>query len=265
MPDLLVRPHAPDADGRIITVTPQSAGWRYVGFDLYELGPNQSVARNTGDREMLLVLVSGLAGVKAGGRDFPSVGSRMTPFEGPPDSVYVPPNTDFAVTASTALELAICSAPATGKFPPRLIPAGEVGTITRGTGTNTRYVNNILPETAEAEALLVVESITPGGHWSSYPPHKHDTDDMPRESYLEETYYHRLKPRQGYAFQRVYTDDRSLDETMAVYDQEVVLVPRGYHPVSAPHGFDLYYLNVMAGPQRVWRFHNQASHEFLLT
>ena len=100
-----------------------------------------------------------------------------------------------------------------------------------------------------AESLLVVEVITPGGHSSSYPPHKHDRDALPRESYLEETYYHR-SPRQGFAFQRVYTDDRSLDETMAVEDGDVVLVPRRYHPVGAPHGYDLYYLNVMAGPKR---------------
>ena len=106
----------------------------------------------------------------------------------------------------------------------------DVGTLTRGTGTNARHIRNILPEDAEAESLLVVEVITPGGHWSSYPPHKHDRDALPDESYLEETYYHRLSPPQGFAFQRVYTDDRSLDETMAVGDRDVVLVPRGYHP-----------------------------------
>ena len=106
--------------------------------------------------------------------------------------------------------------------------------------------------------------ITPGGHTSSYPPHKHDVDDLPRESLLEETYYHRLKPSQGFAFQRVYTDDRSLDEAMAVEDGDVTLVPRGYHPCAATHGYDLYYLNVMAGPKRTWRFHNAREHEWLL-
>jgi 5-deoxy-glucuronate isomerase len=125
-------------------------------------------------------------------------------------------------------------------------------------------VRNILPETAEAENLLVVEVITPSGHWSSYPPHKHDRDALPEESQLEETYYHRLNPPQGYAVQRVYTDDRSLDATMAVSDGDVVLVPRGYHPVGAAHGYDLYYLNVMAGPKRVWRFHNDPDHAWLV-
>ena len=106
--------------------------------------------------------------------------------------------------------------------------------------------------------------ITPGGNTSSYPPHKHDTDNLPRESLLEEVYYHRLNPPQGFAFQRVYTDDRSLDETMTVEDGDVTLVPRGYHPCAALHGYDLYYLNVMAGPKRTWKFHNEPAHEWLL-
>jgi 5-deoxy-glucuronate isomerase len=109
-----------------------------------------------------------------------------------------------------------------------------------------------------------VEVITPAGNTSSYPPHKHDTDNLPRESALEEVYYHRLNPPQGFAFQRVYTDDLSLDETMTVENGDVTLVPRGYHPCATIHGYDLYYLNVMAGPKRVWRFHNQKEHEWLL-
>ena len=137
--------------------------------------------------------------------------------------------------------------------------------ITRGKGSNTRYVTNILPETDPgAHSLLVVEVITPGGNTSSYPPHKHDTDDLPHESLLEETYYHRLNPPQGFAMQRVYTDDRSLDEALVIEDGDVTLVPRGYHPVAAVHGYDLYYLNVMAGPKRTWKFHNAVEHEWLL-
>jgi 5-deoxy-glucuronate isomerase len=105
---------------------------------------------------------------------------------------------------------------------------------------------------------------TPAGHSSSYPPHKHDTEAPPTETQLEETYYHRLNPPQGFAFQRVYTDDRSLDEAMAVEDHDVVLVPRGYHPVVAPHAYELYYLNVMAGPGRHWVFKNDPVHEWML-
>jgi 5-deoxy-glucuronate isomerase len=114
-------------------------------------------------------------------------------------------------------------------------------------------VRNILPETEPAESLLIAEVITPGGHWSSYPPHKHDVSSPSGETQLEETYYHRLRHPTGFAVQRVYTDDLSIDETIAVFDRDVVMVPKGYHPVGAPAGLDLYYLNVMAGPERRWR------------
>ena len=110
----------------------------------------------------------------------------------------------------------------------------------------------------------VVEVFTPAGNWSSYPPHKHCIDNIPEESALEETYYHRINPPQGFAFQRVYTDDRSTDETMAVEDGDCVKVPEGYHPVGAPHGYDNYYLNVMAGPKRVWHFKNDPEHEWMI-
>jgi 5-deoxy-glucuronate isomerase len=133
----------------------------------------------------------------------------------------------------------------------------------RGKELNARYVTDILPQDAPAESLLVVEVRTPTGHSSSYPPHKHDRV-APDETLLEETYYHRIDPPQGFVFQRVYTDERDLDESHAVEDHDVVLVPRGYHPVVAPHGYDLYYLNVMAGPQRLWVFRNDPAHEWML-
>ena len=127
-----------------------------------------------------------------------------------------------------------------------------------------RRIHPILMEDRPAERLLVVEVLTPQGHYSSYPPHKHDREDPPRERYLEETYYHRIQPVQGFALQRVYTEDRSLDATLAFHDGDVVLVPRGYHVVSTPPGYDLYYLNVMAGPVREWKIKNDPNHEWLL-
>ncbi len=263
MSELLVKPARGTADGVVHHITPASAHWTYVGFDVLALAPGQSVARETGDREVCLVFVTGRGNVRAGSADFGTLGGRKSPFEGSPWSVYVPAHASWRVTAETAVELAVCSAPAEGKLPARVIPPSEVGQETRGKGTNTRHVRNILPVGKDAESLLVVEVITPGGHWSSYPPHKHDTNDPPRETLLEETYYHRLARGSGFALQRVYTDDGSLDETLAVGDGDVVLVPRGYHPVGAPHGFDLYYLNVMAGPVRDWKFSMAPDHQFL--
>ena len=264
MSKLLVKPEG--TSGRVHHITPASAGWTYVGFDLHRLSPGDTVAAATADREACVVFVSGRAAATADGRDFGELGRRLSPFDGKPHALYVPAGSDWSVTAATACEIAVCSAPGKpGARPPRVIGPDDLGQETRGRGTNTRYVTNILPETAPADSLLVVEVITPGGHTSSYPPHKHDTDNLPEESRLEETYYHRLNPRQGFAFQRIYTDDRSLDETVAVEDGDVTMIPRGYHPCAACHGYDLYYLNVMAGPVRTWKFHNAAEHEWILS
>jgi 5-deoxy-glucuronate isomerase len=264
MSKLLVKPSAPDAKGRVHSITPASAGWTYVGFDVYRLKAGQSAHEETKDREACIVMLSGKARVSASGQDFGVIGGRASPFEPDPWSLYAPARSEWSLTAETDCEIAVCTSPAKGRLPARIIRPEQVGQETRGKGTNIRHVRNILPETEPAESLLVVEVITPSGHWSSYPPHKHDRDALPDESFLEETYYHRLNPPSGFALQRVYTDDRSLDETLAASDGDVVLVPRGYHPVGAPHGYELYYLNVMAGPKRVWKFHNDPDHEWLM-
>lgn len=265
MPNLLVKPEQLNADGRIHNISPASAGWTYVGFEVYRLKSGQSLQRQTEDREACIVILAGQIHAMAAGQDFGVIGGRSSPFEPNPWSLYVPARAGWSLTAKTDCEIAICTAPAEGKLPARLIGPDRIGQETRGKGTNMRHVRNILPETEAAESLLVVEVITPPGHWSSYPPHKHDRDALPDESLLEETYYHRLNPPQGFALQRVYTDDLSLNETLAATDGDVVLVPKGYHPVGAPHGYELYYLNVMAGPKRIWRFRNDPAHAWIIT
>ncbi|MGB7755292.1 MAG: 5-deoxy-glucuronate isomerase, partial [Salinisphaera sp.] len=198
---------------------------------------------------------SGKATVRCGDQTFEAIGDRMSVFEQvAPYAVYLPNDMDYSVVALTDVELGICGAPGHGTHQPRLIEPGHVKQSTRGEGANVRHVHDILPETEDADSLLVVEVYTPAGNWSSYPPHKHDEDNLPHESFLEESYYHRLNPSRGFGLQRIYTDDRLIDETMAFGDGSCVLVPRGYHPVGAPYGFDLYYLNVMAGPKREWKF-----------
>jgi len=262
---LRVRPHAPAADGTVLAVTPASAGWEHVGFRVVKLDDGQSYSGGEPGREACLVLVAGSADVIAGDKRFDGLGGRASPFEDrAPGAVYVPAGVAYTVTARGAVELAVCTAPGNGAGDVRAIDSARMSRETRGGGTNTRYVRNILPEGEPAQSLLVVEVITPGGHWSSYPPHKHDTATSGEETLLEETYYHRLQPPQGFAFQRVYTDDRSIDQTVAVEDGDVVMVPRGYHPVGAPHGYDLYYLNVMAGPERRWIFRNDPAHDWIV-
>ena len=263
MSKLVVPTGERNADGRVLSVTPQSAGWQYVGFAVYNLLPGQNLKIEASEQETCIVLLSGKATVVAGEKSFTAIGGRDDVFDGPPTAVYVPHKTAFSITSDTDLEVALCTAPGGGDYEPRLIAPGELPLEIRGVGTNTRHVQDILPESEPAHSLLVVEVITPGGHWSSYPPHKHDKDALPTESALEETYYHRLRPQQGFAFQRVYTDDRSLDETVSVHDGDCVMVPRGYHPVGAPHGYDLYYLNVMAGPQRRWVFRDDPKHAWI--
>jgi 5-deoxy-glucuronate isomerase len=267
MPNLKVRPKS--GHGQVVNITPENAGWTYVGFDLHRLAPGGLASGKSESRETCLVFVTGKGLVNAG-KDLGELGGRMSPFEGKPWSVYIPAGIEWSVSATTDLELAVCTAPAIGnKLPVRVISPDGLGQEIRGKGTNTRYVTNILPEFEPADSLLVVEVITPGGHTSSYPPHKHDQNNLPKESFLEETYYHRLNPPQGFAFQRVYTDkgadgERELDVAMAVEDGDVTLVPKGYHPCAACHGYDLYYLNVMAGPVRTWKFHNAPEHEWLM-
>ncbi|ALJ13693.1 5-deoxy-glucuronate isomerase [Sphingopyxis macrogoltabida] len=259
---LLVRPHAPDDDGTLLDITPASAGWKYVGFRVVRLAAGARYNHVEDGREACLVVLTGTVSVDAGGERFEGIGGRATVFDGAASSVYVPAGHRYTIEAGSDAEIAICTAPGTGAGAVRLIRSEAVEV--RGKGTNTRHVRNILSDADEAESLLVVEVITPGGHWSSYPPHKHDRDAFPEETFLEETYYHRLSPPQGFAFQRVYTDERDIDETMAVEDGDVVMVPRGYHPVGAPHGYDLYYLNVMAGPRRNWVFRNDPAHDWIV-
>jgi len=255
----------PDAAGHVVTVTTASAGWKHVGFQVYKLQPGQKLEKETEDREVCLVFLSGKATVTTKHERWQEVGRRMNIFEKiPAYSVYVPSGDKYRIEATTELEIAICSSPGKGTYQARLIAPEDVDVLTRGSGPVTRLVHNILPEEQEADSLLVVEVYTPGGNWSSYPSHKHDTLNLPHESYLEETYYHRLNHEDGFGFQRIYTDDRSLDEALVIHNEDVVLVPKGYHPVSSPPGYELYYLNVMAGPVRTWKFHNAKEHERLI-
>jgi 5-deoxy-glucuronate isomerase len=254
MPDLLKKPFG--ARGKTHEITPASAGWRYVGFSLYHLKSGDKAAEVANDREVMLVMVEGKAHIKGAGQDWGVLGDRMNVFEKtPPHCLYMPNGSDWDAVAETDCVLAVCSAPGKSGHEARRIGPDGITLTERGKGNNTRHINNIAMENEDfCDSLLVTEVFTPAGHWSSYPSHRHDEDDYPRITYLEETYYHRLNPADGFGIQRVYTDDGQLDETMAVSDGDVVLVPRGHHPCGAPYGFEMYYLNVMAGPLRKWRF-----------
>jgi 5-deoxy-glucuronate isomerase len=264
MNSLLMRPNISAPDGNIHSLMPQHTGFKYIGFSVFKLNNDAKIIKKFEKFETCIVVITGSIIFFSDGLNGVKIGGRLSPFQDYPGVAYIPPNVEFTIVSIEQSEIALCNAPAKGLFPPRIINQSSMEKLTRGKGSNIRRVCNILPETEQAESLLVVEVITPAGNSSSYPPHKHDQDNLPYESLLEETYYHRINPPQGFGFQRVYTDDRLIDESICFHDTDVVLVPRGYHPVIAPHGYDVYYLNVMAGPKRVWRFQNDKAHEWML-
>ena len=236
-----------------------------MGFEVLRIAGDQLVRRATSSRELCVVVLSGSVDLASEHGDWPGIGGRTDPFSGLPDAAYLPPRTNLSLRGCRGgVELGLCFAPAAYGATARVLPGDEVEVEVRGYGALERRIHPILMDDREAESLLVCEVLTPEGHWSSYPPHKHDRESLPDESLLEETYYHRIKPAHGFALQRVYTDDGSLDESVAARDGDVVLVPRGYHTVSAPPGYALYYLNVMAGPARAWAIANDPEHEWIL-
>ena len=254
------------AHGKTHDITPETAGGRYVGVSLHQLDEGEIITEYRDQNEILIVMIEGLAHFTGAGVDWGILGDRMNVFEKtPPHCLYMPNSSEFECTAKTPCVVAIGKAPGPGGHNARKLGPDGITLTERGAGTNKRFINNIAMENEDyCDSLLVTEVFTPAGHWSSYPSHRHDEDDFPRITYLEETYYHRLNPASGFGIQRVYTEDGSLDETMAVSDGDVVLVPKGHHPCAAPYGFEMYYLNIMAGPLRKWRFLPDPAVEWIL-
>ncbi len=262
---LLRRAAAPGPDGLIVAVDAASAGWEYADLAVYRLQPGQPVFRAADDRERLVLVLEGRAAVQSNHVDFGVVGSRATVFDGPPPPVIlIAPGQPIEVVAATDALVAVASAPGGPVHRTVLVPPDDVFVENRGSGQTARRIHHLLPPAATAGRLIAFEVLTPGGNWSSYPPHKHDTENPPTEARLEEIYFYRFAKPQGFAFQRVYTPDRSLDESLALGDCDIVLVPAGFHPVGAAAGYDCYYLNVMAGPNRVWNFTLDPDHAWLM-
>lgn len=247
-------------------VTEQNSALKYVGFKVIDLKADARYQESLAKQECCIVALTGKINVAEGEKTFNDLGTRESVFERKPtDSVYVSNDRNYEVEAVTDARVVLCYSPSEKQLPTKLIKAEDNGIENRGKYSNKRLVHNILPDSdPTANSLLVVEVFTETGNWSSYPPHKHDQENLPEESFLEETYYHEMDPPQGFIFQRVYTDDRSIDETMTAENGDVVLVPAGYHPVGVPDGYSSYYLNVMAGPERIWKFHNDPDHEWIL-
>ena len=263
MSNLLIKPNN---DSKIkFDITPETAHWDYVGFKLYHLKKGDNIKEKTNLEESILVFVEGYGDIEVSGKKLGKLGTRNSVFEKkPPSGVYIPLQTEWTISASTNLVLAVCSAPGKEGFLPSIINSDEIKLIERGKGSNRRHIFNIaMEDNPIANSLLVTEVFTPQGNWSSYPPHRHDENDFPNITYLEETYYHRINPNNGFGFQRVFSEDRTVDQAICFNDGDVVLVPKGHHPCGVPYGYELYYLNVMAGPTRKWRFKNHPDFEWL--
>ncbi|MFL5962012.1 MAG: 5-deoxy-glucuronate isomerase [Gaiellaceae bacterium] len=222
-------------------VTPESAGWRHLSFGVR----SGSFSAETGGDEIALVPLSGGGcRVSAEGESWELAG-RANVFAGMPWTLYLPRDTAYRVEGNA--EVAICGARCERRLEPVLVRPEDVEVEVRGAGNATRQINHLVKPEFPAERLLVVEVFTPSGNWSSYPPHKHDEDNPPGEVVLEETYYYRTD---GFAVQRLYSPRHGLDLTATVRDGDLVLVPHGYHTTAAAHGYDLYYLNALAGDRR---------------
>jgi 5-deoxy-glucuronate isomerase len=249
--DLLIRPDAfPGHSQGSLAFSPESIGFEYLGFQNRRLAQGQSWTTRTGENELGLVLLGGRCSVNSTEGSWSSFGERANVFSGMPTALYLPRESEFTLLADTDCELACCFCRAEEKLPSRLIRPEEVEVEVRGGGNATRQINHILKPEFSAHRLLIVEVYTPSGNWSSYPPHKHDVHRPPAEVDLEEIYFYKIDRPEGYAIQRVYTTDRRLDATLTVRDGELVLIPEGYHPVVAAHGYNVYYLNALAGSAR---------------
>jgi 5-deoxy-glucuronate isomerase len=233
--------------GAAVNLTPRTLGWDRIHFAVRHLAAGAVWSGLSRDEERCLVLLRGELEVSWGGARH-RVGPRPDVFLGYPHAVYLPARTRFRAVATVACEIADCRAASTRALEPRVIRPADCGYEIRGGGNATRQIIDIVAPEFPADRLLLCEVYTPSGNWSSYPPHKHDTDDPPREADLEEIYYFRYQDPNGYGFHRVYTERR--DETVRVTHGDVVAVRDGYHPFVTAYGYDAYYLNVLAGTRR---------------
>lgn len=258
--NLVIHPARSNDPGVIVEVRPEDAGWDTIWFQARRLAAGEQWQSKTGGRETAVLILGGVLDVSSSRGDWQKIGRRPHVFAGLPYAFYLPAYTTYAVTAATSCEFAVASAAAGPTFPPRLVTPGYLAVEIRGGGHATRQINNIMAPGFPSERLVMVEVYTPGGNWSSFPPHKHDRhreaeDGRLLEADLDEIYYYRFDRPEGFALQRIYTGADSplqragcpIEAAVAPREHDVVLIPEGYHPVSSPVGYTTYYLNVLAG------------------
>jgi 5-deoxy-glucuronate isomerase len=251
-----------DQAGTMIGFSREEAGWEWMSFVATRLLPGQTLELRTSGEELVLVWLGGtcLADWGAGEQ---SVGARANVFDGLPYSLYLPSDSRVMLKAETVCEIAECRVPSKATLEPRLVTPKDVSTGLRGGENSSRQIVEVIPPDFPADKLVVFEVYTPGGNWSSYPPHKHDVDQPPHEVDLDEIYYYRMRDSRGFAVQNLYRSNSSREALVKVHDGDVVLVKEGYHPVVAGPGYDIYYLNFLAGSARTMTVTEDPDHAWL--
>ena len=253
--------------------TSQEAGWEYLNFEARTMKQGEKWSFETASNEFLIVLMGGNFSVISGSHSWETVNGRKNVFSGLPHGLYLPPNTSFTLTAeSDLLDIACSWCAADQYFPPKFVTPDDVVKMEiefRGGDNASRQINRILPPGSACHRLVCVEVYTPSGNWSSFPAHKHDTRKVDHETGklleadLEEIYFFKIDKPQGFAIQKVYTDSRSLDEIAEAHHNDVVLIPEGYHPVIAGHGYNCYYLNFLAGSDQSLMASDDPDHKWI--
>lgn len=252
----------PGQAGELVRFTREQVGWEWMSFVVTRLLPGQVLELRTGEEEMVLLWLGGccVANWGVGPR---AIGLRQNVFGGHPYALYLPAGHQVAIKAETVCEVAECRVPSTAGLEPRLVTPQDVETGLRGGENASRQIVEVIAPSFPADKLVVFEVYTPGGNWSSYPPHKHDVHEPPVEVDLDEIYYYRMKDPRGFALQNLYRADRSRESLLKVHDGDVVLVRDGYHPVVAGPGYDTYYLNFLAGTSRTMTVTEDPDHVWL--
>jgi 5-deoxy-glucuronate isomerase len=225
-----------------------------LGFDLLVLSGGGQHASRTGEREVLAVILGGKATFDVGGKRFDHVGGRPNVFTGKPHAVYLPAGIEYAITAESAVQIGLTSAPSDLEIEPYVIAPAQVTNGAWGAANFKRTFHQILTLAGQpdlpARRLIVGETFTPSGNWSTYPPHKHETDDLPREAFMEEMYFFKVSPPEGFGI-CVYYNDQGEEENFTVRDNTIMMAPTGYHSVVSAPGYTTYYLWSLAGEHRI--------------
>jgi 5-deoxy-glucuronate isomerase len=248
--------------GDLLNFTREQVSWEWMSFLVRRIAPDETWERENAAEEAVWVLLSG-RGVVDWGEGPRPMGERANVFEGPPYCLYLPSGSRVLLKAVTQCEVAECRVPSTARFQPRLITPQDVVSSVRGGGNASRQIVDVMRPDFPADKLMVVEVYTPGGNWSSYPPHKHDVHNPPTEVDLDEIYYYRTENPAAYAFQQLYTANGGQDEIVIARDGDAVLIREGYHPVVAAHGYNIYYLNFLAGSARALATTDDPAHSWV--